>query len=46
LPAPIRFVGPWHEAQSRIVGRPAGALARLNNRFWIGQPVLPFAGEV
>ena len=45
LPACLRFVGPWHEAQSRILGRPAGTVARLNNRFWIGQPVLPFAGK-
>jgi uncharacterized protein (DUF2236 family) len=44
LPAFIRFVGPWHEAQARIACRPTSELARLNNRFWIGQPALPFAG--
>ncbi len=44
LPPSVRFVGPWHEAQARIAARPAGTLACLSNRFWIGQPILPFAG--
>jgi uncharacterized protein (DUF2236 family) len=44
LPAAARFTGPWREAQARIAGRRAGALTRLSNRFWIGQPLLPFAG--
>jgi uncharacterized protein (DUF2236 family) len=43
LPGFIRFVGPWHEAQARLKGKPAGALPRLSNRFWIGHPLLPFA---
>jgi uncharacterized protein (DUF2236 family) len=42
LPGMVRFVGPWHEAQARLKGRRAGPLARLSNRFWIGQPLLPF----
>jgi uncharacterized protein (DUF2236 family) len=42
LPASLRFVGPWHEAQARIGGRAAGPLTRLSNRFWIGQPKMPF----
>jgi uncharacterized protein (DUF2236 family) len=45
LPPPIRYVGPWHEAQSRLGGHSAGPLTRLNNRFWIGQPTLPFGGH-
>jgi hypothetical protein len=44
LPRSIRFVGPWHEAQARISGRPAPTLNQFSNRFWIGQPFLPFAG--
>lgn len=47
LPKSIRYVGPWHETQSRLAGRRAGPLARISNRFWIGQTLLPFgeAGE-
>jgi uncharacterized protein (DUF2236 family) len=45
LPAAIRFVGPWHEAQARIAHWPPGPLTRLNNRFWIGEKVLPFGDE-
>jgi uncharacterized protein (DUF2236 family) len=45
LPAALRYVGPWHQAQARLAGRPAGPLTRLNNRFWIGQVLLPFADE-
>lgn len=44
LPASLRFVGPWHEAQARLAHRSAGPVARLSNRFWIGQPHLPFSG--
>jgi uncharacterized protein (DUF2236 family) len=43
LPRAIRFTGPWHEAQSRLEGCRVGVWARLSNRFWIGQPLLPFA---
>jgi len=42
LPATVRFAGPWHEARARLAERPAGMAARLSNRFWIGQPLLPF----
>ncbi len=45
LPAAIRYVGPWHEAQARLDGKRAGIVARLSNRFWIGQARLPFAGQ-
>jgi uncharacterized protein (DUF2236 family) len=45
LPAAVRFVGPWHQAQARLAGRTAGPITRLNNRFWIGQMLLPFADE-
>jgi len=43
LPKALSFVGPWHEAQARLAGRRAGPVARLGNRFWIGQTALPFA---
>jgi len=43
LPGAIRFVGPYHEAQARLSGEPAGVLARMSNRFWIGEAKLPFA---
>jgi uncharacterized protein (DUF2236 family) len=43
LPVSLRFVGPWHEAQARLAKRAPGPLTRLNNRFWIGQPIMPFA---
>ncbi len=42
LPSAVRLVGPWHEAQARLVGHTAGPLTRLSNRFWIGQILLPF----
>ena len=43
FPAPIRYVGPWQEAQARLAHRPPGPLARVSNRFWIGGSLLPFA---
>jgi uncharacterized protein (DUF2236 family) len=43
LPQTVRFIGPWREAQARLAGRRASALTRMSNRFWIGQPLLPFA---
>lgn len=42
LPAAIRFVGPWQEAQARIAGRRAGLVTRMSNRFWTGVTILPF----
>ena len=46
LPATLRFVGPWHEATARLRGRAGGPVSHLSNRFWIGQPVLPFADRI
>lgn len=45
LPSAIRFVGPWQEARARLKRSSLGALRRLSNRFWIGQPRLPFGDE-
>jgi len=45
LPAAIRFIGPWREAQARLAGRGPGPLTRLSNRFWIGEGRMPFAPE-
>jgi uncharacterized protein (DUF2236 family) len=42
LPSSLRFVGPYHEALSRLRGRPTSALTRASNRFWIGQPRMMF----
>jgi uncharacterized protein (DUF2236 family) len=43
LPASLRFVGPWHEAQARLANHAPGPLTRFSNRFWIGQTTMPFA---
>ena len=43
IPRALRFSGPWHQAQARIAGRHVGMLTRFSNRFWIGQPLLPFS---
>jgi hypothetical protein len=40
LPEAFRFVGPYQEAQSRLMGRRVNAFARISNRFWIGEPQL------
>lgn len=41
LPGHIRFVGPYHEAQARLLGKPApGPLVRLNNKLWVGESSL------
>jgi uncharacterized protein (DUF2236 family) len=42
LPARVRFVGPYQEAQSRLAGREADWMTRLSNRFWIGQSRMMF----
>jgi uncharacterized protein (DUF2236 family) len=43
LPAVVRYVGPYQEAQARIAGSSPGILSRRINRFWIGQPLMPFS---
>jgi len=40
LPAALRFVGPFHEAEARLRGRLPGPLTRRSNQFWMGQPRL------
>src|SRR5205807_2581140 len=38
LPERLRYVGPYHEAQQRVAGRPNPDIpTRLANRVWIGQ---------
>lgn len=44
LPATLRFSGPYQEACARLARRAPGPLIRASNRFWIGQPRLPFGG--
>ncbi len=43
-PSAIRFVGPYHEARARLAQRLPNYLTRFSNRFWIGEPRLPFNG--
>lgn len=40
MPAAVRFVGPYIEAQNRLHGRSSGLAVRLSNRVWVGQPGL------
>ena len=42
----MRFTGPWREAQARLSGCRVGLLTQLSNRFWIGQPLMPFTAGV
>lgn len=46
LPKKLRYVGPYLEADARLRGKKAGMLIRANNRFWIGQPELPYDREM
>ena len=43
LPAGMRFVGPYKEAQARLAGHWPGPLVQLSNHFWIGEARMPFA---
>jgi uncharacterized protein (DUF2236 family) len=43
LPATVRLVGPWHEAEARLGRHPPGMVTIIGNRFWIGQTLLPFS---
>jgi hypothetical protein len=43
VPAILRFVGPFHEAEARLRGRSPGMLTRRSNRFWMGEPRLLYA---
>ncbi len=41
LPARLRYVGPWQEAEARLLGKARpDAATRLLNRLWIGRPHL------
>jgi uncharacterized protein (DUF2236 family) len=41
LPARLRYVGPYHEAQQRLAGNPIPDIStRLANHLWIGQASL------
>jgi uncharacterized protein (DUF2236 family) len=43
IPAAVRFVGPYHEANARLIDRAPGAITRRSNRFWMGQPRLLYS---
>ena len=43
LPWSLRYVGPYQEACARLANSSPSLLARRSNRFWIGQPYMPFA---
>jgi uncharacterized protein (DUF2236 family) len=46
LPAAVRYVGPYHEAQGRLRGRMRPApFTRALNRLWIGSAALPGPGR-
>lgn len=40
IPVPLRYVGPFHEANARLHGHAPGLLTRKNNSFWTGQSTL------
>jgi uncharacterized protein (DUF2236 family) len=40
IPAALRCVGPFHEANARLRGRVPGLLTRKSNYFWMGQSTL------
>jgi uncharacterized protein (DUF2236 family) len=40
MPGPLRYVGPFHEANARLHGRAPGLLIRKSNSFWMGQSTL------
>ena len=45
LPARLRYVGPYQEAEQRLAGKARpDVVTRLSNRFWIGQAELPRGG--
>jgi uncharacterized protein (DUF2236 family) len=41
LPEPLRYVGPYREAQARLANRSVGFMTHRSNRFWIGQSRMP-----
>lgn len=42
LPARLRYVGPYQEAEQRLAGRPTpDVVTQMCNRIWIGRPELP-----
>jgi uncharacterized protein (DUF2236 family) len=43
LPAVVRLVGPYREAQARLLGHQAGPLIGLSNRFWMGRRRMMFS---
>jgi uncharacterized protein (DUF2236 family) len=40
IPAALRYVGPFHEANARLGGRAPGLFTRKSNYFWMGQSTL------
>jgi uncharacterized protein (DUF2236 family) len=40
IPAALRYVGPFHEANARLRDRAPGPLTRRSNYFWMGQSTL------
>lgn len=46
LPDPLRYVGPYQEAQARLRGEPQPDwMARCLNRIWIGRPQMDVRGK-
>lgn len=45
IPAPARYVGPYHEACARLRNRDVGPVTRASNRFWMGQSRMLYRDE-
>ncbi len=45
IPEMLRFVGPFHEAEARLLGRSPSVLTRRSSRFWMGEPRLLYWEE-
>jgi uncharacterized protein (DUF2236 family) len=43
VPAALRFVGPYQEANARLRARRVNLLTLASNRFWMGQPRMMFS---
>ncbi|MFC5860919.1 oxygenase MpaB family protein [Acidicapsa dinghuensis] len=45
MPAVLRFVGPYHEARSRLCDKQPGLATRASNRFWMGSARMMFGEQ-
>jgi uncharacterized protein (DUF2236 family) len=45
MPASLRYVGPFHEANARLANRGVGPITWASNRFWMEQPRMLFPNQ-